>query len=300
MPYSLSNFHSFENTFDCNAAFNGGAIFLKSISIGNISSNIIKNNIATFGGGVFLLDNNNNGLWFYNTRFLNNSVESNGGAISCLRSILYLSQCALSYNRAGGAGGGLYWSRRYSTQLNFVPAIFDSNFQFNSASYGPDKATSAIKLMFLNAANNSLLQSITNYLNPVEVALKDEYNNTVATDNSTPVSVFPNIWSGSFVQVLRKGATLFSNLKLLLAPNKNVTYYFTSPIDYDSGVAMTNSVSLKTEPCLPGYYFDGKVCRLCSAGYFSNVSMSTFCNSCSKVLKILLLLLILIFRDHFH
>ena len=120
--------HGFEIN-NCTLSFNyaeenGGAVYLETESIGNLTNCILENNSAgVHGGAVYAFTVNPT-----NTIFNLNTAEEYGGGIYCNRS--YINDCVFENNMADRGGG---FSIRY---FNTHPNIVNSFFRNNSASYG--------------------------------------------------------------------------------------------------------------------------------------------------------------------
>ncbi|MFY0675158.1 MAG: choice-of-anchor D domain-containing protein, partial [Bacteroidia bacterium] len=134
---------------------NGGAIFMNSNAVLNLSNSAFRSNSASNGGALFLMERatinncefsenntiddggavfieNSDTSVFVNCTFYENDADSNGGAISLLKGVVDLINCTVSDNTATyGSGGGIHNYILNSSKLTIKNTIIADNINAN-------------------------------------------------------------------------------------------------------------------------------------------------------------------------
>ena len=164
----------------------------------------------------------------------------------------------------------------------------------NTAQYGPDIASYAVKITFNNSFSNSM--SINNipsglpYPNTLTLVLRDYDNQVMVLNNENQISLFSSnssiaSVSGVNSMVLKKGASTFNDFTVAAQPGlQNVMFRATSKAINSKKVAAVyentikeNFVQLNFRYCQPGEHISDNVCIECVAGTYSTEWNSTLC-----------------------
>ncbi len=177
-----SNPSILHNTFSNNAASGvGGAINCSGIynsSNANISNNIIINNSANNGGGIYCTNNSPK----ITGNFIFNNTASNGGAIYCFNDgVPVIMNNSIANNTAANGGGGIYCDYTFSS-----PAITGNTISNNSASKGGALYCSLYSGLVVN---NTIIWGNTASTSGNQLYLDDE--------NSDPDFYYCNIQGGT-------------------------------------------------------------------------------------------------------
>ena len=251
--------------FDSNGAIDlvaGGAIQIQNSDINIINSNFTKN-IAETGAAI--------------------SFE----CTSLVQCQLNLTETVFSHNQASEKGGAIFYN--YNR-----PLLKNITYMNNSAQYGPDIASYAVKITFNDSFSNSM--SINNtpsglpYSNAFTLVLRDYDNQVMVLNNANQISLFSSdssieLVSGVNSVVLKNGTATFNDLTIAAQPGRqNVMFRATSKAINSFKVAAVygrstkeSLVKLDFRYCQPGEQMSDNVCRECAPGTYSFEWNSTKC-----------------------
>ncbi|CAG9324291.1 unnamed protein product [Blepharisma stoltei] len=310
------------NFVNNSASSYGGALFLKStkdISCEvNVTSSEFLNNFARNGGAIY---SNNANLNIFFTNFKQNRAISGqdlknrkidsgiGGGINM--NCFDAKKCEFNINSnnfienfAEYDGGGISWD-------NQIPSLFNNKYQNNIAQYGIDIASYPIKLMQVKADSSladfnskRLLSDPVSSLNLTEIAsgqtiknqlliaLVDDLNNIITTDNVSEATLKPTELttqiSGKTKVTASKGIFNFSEFVISDEPGSNIQIMVTSPaIDISkiksSGQSFYSQsliLNVNMRKCKIGEVKSGKKCQICPKGFYSLNPNTISCLSC--------------------
>ncbi|CAG9312607.1 unnamed protein product [Blepharisma stoltei] len=302
------------------AALYGGALFFTTINeikqVQNISSCKFSNNSAQNGGAINSIDVN---LHVSLSGFEQNKAASkqenlnygNGGGIwiSCPN----IQTCKFKIhsnnfveNTAKYNGGAISWD-------NTLPEFINNSYKNNAAEYGENIASYPIKLMQANkdgslegyksriladfTSNSSLTEiaSGQNIKNKLLVALVDNMNNIIRTDNTSEAELkSTNLTaqvSGKIKAIANKGIFNFSDFVISEEPGTDIQIIVTSSaIDINkikkSGETIFSKsliFDVKIRECEIGEVKSGKNCEVCPIGFYSLNPELISCLSCPDV-----------------
>ena len=267
--------------YDCefleNAAFlRGSAMFLSNIANATIGNTVFRSNIVA-GQGVDI-----------NSTALSGTIYSQAGT-------LLLRNSTWTENSVTGGGAAVFWEpgQQDLSSNRIVPPVFEdliwSNSHNNSASYGVLLASTAMSLALLDVSAQHIPQvSGSSVIFPfLLVAVIDQYNNTITSDDETYISVSPSsAFAGtSSVQVVN-GVANFSQLVLLLPPKHRVNVTFAAspnpPRQKNDTLSGALTIMLRSASCTAGQYVGehNLQCTDCAPGSFSTASNPTSCLAC--------------------
>lgn len=283
VPSGSSFIRSDNDSFSFNNAYlSGGAIWIQSGDVSTVSSSNFSRNSAVDGAAVTSVSSS--GFNFIKSVFYANSASGNGGAINMVSSSTSLSYVTFLSNVAFGGGGAIFWSTFNDLPSEFFsPAIISPTFLNNNASYGINLATPVATLSYINVSAVNLMQTSGAIISPsIVVAMLDYYGSIIVTDSSSTVSALPVVLvSGSTVQTMSQGISKYSLLQTNIPSNSSDSIRFSVTTSYLTGKNVESvPIKLSMRACVPGEYVVNFLCSKCSAGKFSNVTMSTFCANC--------------------
>ena len=284
----------------------GGAFSLsESETVLVYNTSFIQNYAALIGGAIYV-HSFNIYISFVDTTWYRNIVGRSGGAIYVTHSLSVEVNAGVFSQNVVQAGSGSAIYARYSN-LSMLTNVFSGNTAFgggtvfwehasdmkepiglqsggndfdhsNAAGYGPQWATEAHHLRLLD---DKMVYSIIDYsafAPEVDVTLEDVYNQTVATDSNTFVTVdiplaqvatcdeAPGFVSGTTTIAFVNGTASFTSLEPLCAPNHSLGL---------SASALLTSVTSETafqfdfRACVQGEYYEERICNPCKEGTFS-------------------------------
>ena len=240
-------------------------LIVKSSTIGVISNSNFTNNGNTtqrVGGAISIIDSK---VSISNTAFINNSAV-NGGAIAleCTSLILcdlHLNKSAFMSNDALSQGGAIYYN--YNR-----PVITNCIFSNNTAEYGPNFASYAVKIRMINSTSASMMidrmVSGVQYDQVVKLSLIDYDNQTMLLNNVNQITINPvsktsALMKGTNTALLRNGVSSFSNLVVNTQPGKSNLQFLASSkainaakVNEVYGYAYNNLISANFRFCKPG------------------------------------------------
>ena len=169
-------------------SYEGGAIYSSGAEVVTNLNNCKLNgcNSKTVGGAVAVYDLSQ--MLVMNSSFNNNSANGlGGGAIFINDSHVSILGSSFALNSAfAGGGGSLYW------QGNIIPDIVESNIcgGQNFAVYGSCLG-SGFKFLEVQSSSTQETPSYPGLSFGITVFKKDAYNQTITTDSSSLIQVFP-------------------------------------------------------------------------------------------------------------
>jgi hypothetical protein len=188
-------------------------------------------------------------------------------------------------------GGAIY----YNYKKPVLQDIVNTN---NSAPYGPDLASYAVKIRMMNTTTDEMqVDNVGSDIVIPQTLYFDllDYDNQVMVLNNinqiviTPVNANISSVSGTNSELLRKGVASFDSLKAIAVPGSSgVMYRATSKAIetqklneiYGSNVNQ-NLISFNFRNCQPGEFIkDGNKCEVCSGGSYSFDWNSKICHTC--------------------
>ena len=199
------------------------------------------------------------------TVFINNSAV-NGGAIAfeCTSLILcdlHLNKSTFMSNYASSQGGAIYYN--YNR-----PVITNCIFSNNTAEYGPNFASYAVKIRMINSTSASIMidsmVSGMQYDQAVKLSLIDYDNQTMLLNNVNQITINPvnktsTLMKGTNTALLRNGVSSFSNLIVNTQPGRSNVQFQASSKAIDAakvnevyGYADNNLISANFRFCKPG------------------------------------------------
>lgn len=277
------------NTFSSNIAINGGAVYSNSVLL-EVRRNRFENNTATSA-----IEGSNGML-----------VVGVGGGIYGVCE--FVSNCyfkivgnAFEGNKAEKKGGGVYWFDSY-------PLISDNTMKDNSAVYGADIASFAIRLAPFDS-QSGLLEYQTNDTVPLagsmkdvasghisneilQFALVDHYDKVISDDSESAaqlVTIDGNLSiAGSTQAIATNGVFTFSKLVFKAQPDTHQSFKVTTPtitfalqayIFDPNKYVPTVEITAAFRTCQMGESLQSQECYLCPEGTFS-LDPAQPCNSC--------------------
>jgi hypothetical protein len=199
------------------------AFLIKNSQIDMIRDSTFLNNgkRANYkGGAIEMMDSH---ISIVNSTFINNTAESGGGIYFDWSSLslcdLVVSNSTFELNRATNKGGGIFYNYKR-------PTLTSINNVNNSAFYGPDLASYAVKIRMQGSNSDSM---VLNDVGPNVVIGKFslellDYDNQVMVLNNINQIVISSINSneasiqGTNAALLREGVGTFDLLKSLAVP----------------------------------------------------------------------------------
>lgn len=150
------------NHFADNVGEMAGAIWLyseainDSVNLHTVTNNTFHSNLANKGNGG-AVGSNNVYLDLYQNLFesnIANATGANGGAVAVACQLaswcnITIHQNEFRNNKANYQGGALFWTDSF-------PIISDNRYQGNTAKYGPDVASHAVKLSVLSSQDKEV------------------------------------------------------------------------------------------------------------------------------------------------
>lgn len=245
----------------------GGAIYAKQSNI-TVLNSVLSGNRAVVGAGVY-----------FDCSFQNQCAA-------------VLSNNIFRDNIASVKGGGVYY--------NLHRPLFSSNqFVNNSAEYGPNIASYAVKIVKAETATNKVfldtIASGIKYNNTLKFNLVDYDGQVMVLEDEhtikiTPVTNGVSI-TGSDVAKIKNGTASFSDLTFVAqAGMKDVEYVLTSKVMSYSILMrilkrltneFQNTLIVSFRYCQPGEIeTESKQCVKCSYGTYSFDWNSTECKQC--------------------
>ncbi|CAG9324278.1 unnamed protein product [Blepharisma stoltei] len=310
---------NFANNF---ASLYGGALYFKSTkdisSNVNVTSSKFINNLAQNGGAIY---SNNANLKIIFSNFKQNkaipgqysttkNIDSGiGGGINM--NCFDTKKCKFDINSgvfienfAEYNGGGISWDDQ-------TPSLFNNTYQNNAAQYGKDIASFPIKLMQVKAdgsladfnSKRSLSDPVSslnlteiapgqNIKNQLQIALVDDLNYIIATDNVSEAvlkstSLTTQISGATKVTAL-KGIFNFSEFVISDEPGSNIQIIATSSAIDISKIKSSGQnyysqnliLNVNMRKCKIGEVKSGKNCQICPQGFYSLNPDLISCLSC--------------------
>jgi hypothetical protein len=204
-----------------------------------------------------------------------NTAKTDGGALhlSCAGNCEYSVVGNSFLNNSALNGGGLMWLHQPKVELNNV-------YKHNSAVYGPDFASFAVKVAEQASATSKASSETVTYYGiasgqrmpkPIVAVLLDHYGQVVASDNSSigqlqATDTTKTTILGDFRVTAEQGMYNFTNLYVSSSPGTDVR------VKVDSSVLDTEepySVLLSMRQCIAGEVLVGTECQTCSYGTYS-------------------------------
>jgi len=196
------------NTFRNNFATDGGgAINFQSNYHSTFINNIVFENESKYGGGIYM---ENWKIYFFNNLIVNNYAENNGGGIYF--DYVYRAEIinnTISYNTAGGLGGGFYVEE---ADMNMVNTIISHNSSSDNKQlilvYGNINFTTYMRYCNIEGGFDSIgIIGDENYVyennyeitpNFTDISQNDfSLESNSALINSGNSTIFPGVFSGS-------------------------------------------------------------------------------------------------------
>ena len=232
--YALSVFSSYIKLIDGLCINKSYGVYVDSSSIDKVQNSIFTNNWIS-NNQTFALDKGG-GIYFTNSNFsidsstFYNNYAKYGGAIyiswdlqeRCLTSI---SNWNFSNNLASISGGGIMYNL-------YRPVLTKLSFNNNSALYGPNIASYAIKLKIDNQINSSIM--INNVVSgkigqAFKFSILDFDDQVMILDSSSKITVRSNTnnsqTTGKIIGVVKEGVIEMSEIIFISAPGSaNITF----------------------------------------------------------------------------
>ena len=283
VKYALIAYSEFES---CNQAMLFDQSTVNLMSMCNFDSNGAGDLVA---GGAIQIQNSD--INIINSNFTRNIAET-GAAISfqCATLVqcqLNLTETVFNHNQASEKGGAIFYN--YNR-----PLFRNVTYLNNSAQYGPDIASYAVKITFNDSFSNSM--SINNmpsglpYPNAFTLVLRDYDNQVMVLNNEKQISLFSSNSSIASVSginsvVLKNGTATFNDFTVAAQLGlQNVMFRATSKaIDSFKVTAVygrstkESLVKLDFRYCQPGEQMSDNVCIECAPGTYSLEWNSTQC-----------------------
>ncbi|KNC54476.1 polymorphic outer membrane protein [Thecamonas trahens ATCC 50062] len=254
-----------------NATF-GGGLFADGCALNVSSGATVEDNGATVdGGGLF-------------GRVATVSVSAitcrgnfAGGAGGCLvvdhGTSGSVTSSTLRNNVAVGPGGAVHW-RDLAQPLTEAGNTFSGN----AAVYGPDHATHVARLQLLSEPPNIPYASGLEVADPWVLGLVDFYGQPAVTANALVTLTVPNAVVRGGVESAVAGVARFGKVAVTAYPGipQNMTFSIRSlPL-------VTPALdSIIIRACLPGEFLVGEICLLCETGTYSDVPNAPRCSKCA-------------------
>ena len=165
---SIKNSNFTRNTVgnDSNSG-RGGVIYQKSCDITLINNMFFKNHANSYGGSIYLLDNNT--LYTYNNSFINNTSSKSGGAIhNNNNSKLNINKTNFINNTAINKGGALFTNNNET--ITITNSIFNNN---KPEDYTPETENKTAIIKIKTPKNISTGQNTT-----INLTVTDKNSNT--------------------------------------------------------------------------------------------------------------------------
>jgi predicted outer membrane repeat protein len=265
----------------------GGAVQILSQSVSIIENTTFSSNFGEVSGGAISYKNTYSNI--ISGCLFEDNYATIGGGIEATTASINISKSLFLSNKAREAGGGLFW-----TESAIV--LSNNTFQDNSATYGPNYATSPKALIITNPLDFLQPQNSGFELTSgVKIVVIDNYNQQIHLTeylDSFPrssivvaqtIDAYSSI-SGVTIHTLDviQGHTIFDNLTVTLRPLTNVTLEFSI-----QGSSRIDSAFLNIyfRDCLSGEIQTAisstqTICSQCKEGYYSFDSTDPTCLPC--------------------
>ena len=262
------------------AAAMGGAVSVNSFSTQILFLDTMwhDNRAGGSGGALYLTDSTQ--VKVNVSVFSRNNVRAgSGSAIFARATTLSTSFNNFSGNVASTGGGTVFWEQASGMQepagLQTGGNLFDGT---NTAGYGSSWATEAHHLRLLDDKEQFSIVDYEAFAPPVTVKLEDVYDQTVATDSTSFVTVDiplsqsnscddePGFVSGTTTITFVNGTAYFSALEPLCAPNHSLGLSVTAQ---STSVTSEAVFQFDFRACVQGEYFEERICNPCEGGTYS-------------------------------
>eukprot|EP01133_Synstelium_polycarpum_P005955 gene5955-6898_t len=211
-----------------------------------------------------------NAVTIIGTQFTENYAMLDGGGvwIKDESSTLTIQSAGMKENRAGGGGGAVY-SEIADTLLNLTSTLFINN----SAIYGPDYATSPVKIAVSYPAP---IQRAVPF--PVVASLLDAYDQVVANHPSYSFSIVISTPSSNETYTKQAIPYLGSSTfyPTLLQPVGTLYRVNLTITDVTETVLFTNQTDIIIAPCLLWQRLVDEKCQSCPPGMVGGDGISCF------------------------
>ena len=269
-------------------------LVVKSSVINMISNSNFTNSGSSAlkaGGAISMSDSK---ISVTNSRFLNNKAIS-GGAISfeCTSIVscyLIINTTTFSSNYATSQGGAIYYSFNR-------PIVIKTTFINNTADYGPDFASYAIRIVMNGNSSAQMafdnIASGVQYDQEVKLSLVDYDDQTMSLISIKQITINPVnktvvSMKGTNSGLLRNGVATFNNLIFNTQPGSTNIQFIASSKAIDSikvkevyGSVSSNLISVNFRFCKPGeIQLSDNTCSTWASGTFSLDWNSTECQPC--------------------
>jgi hypothetical protein len=268
-------------------------VSIKDSTIELLSNSIFMDNTSknTSVGGALNLYNSD--VRIVNSTFANNTAES-GGAIhfdwnSMALCNLDVSNSIFFQNNATAKGGAIYYAFKR-------PQLTNVTNQNNSAPYGPNLASYAVKIKMVGS-NEMVIDDIGSnikYEKEVKLALLDYDDQVMVLNNANQITLNPvdtaiSSIGGVNSVLLRDGIATFNNLIAVAKYGSQAVQYQASSKGIDNNKVKqvhkdwvcNNIITFNFRNCKPGEsIIDGYKCHECSVGSYSLDWNSPKCISC--------------------
>lgn len=291
------------NIFEKNSALiNGGAISINEVEYVVVTHNQFLQNYAydvdTGGGGLHIMSSLS--VEVDNNILINNTAVT-GSGVWIAGSTVSLFENMLQSNVASG-GGTIYWSVFSMNPPNtseFRPNIFVNN----SAVYGSTWATDGYSLSSDtgSSGNSSGKLEISEFIrnmDPLVVRLLDWYGQLVVVESGSIITMAVSeaasncssgvaALSGETIVHFERGIANFSQVVGHCTPNGNMTIHvFTSTHSLANNVLVSHSRELSFRSCKKGEYFEDNMCLRCPISFYSLVDNADLsvreCSACPE------------------
>ncbi|CAI2370008.1 unnamed protein product [Moneuplotes crassus] len=271
------------------------AISISSSTIDHIKDSTFDGNGAPelhSGAAIRIIDS---ALSIQNSSFLRNTADSGAAVSFTCTSInlcsLRIDDCQFRENNAIEKGGAIYY--------DYVRPTFGSSIIFdnNSAQYGKNIASYAVKITFANDSAALLdlheVGSGIPYPETLKFAIRDYDNQVMVLDSQDYILMSPTNPNTTEIKgfnsaPLRNGIASFDNLAVIAKQgSQGIQISATSntinqnKIQKIFGtVISTDQITTNVRYCQPGESIKGSICEECSAGTYSLKWNSKICQQC--------------------
>eukprot|EP00347_Sterkiella_histriomuscorum_P014799 403359479 len=234
---------------------NGGAIATTNCDSVNVVDSYFQGNQALMGGALYLYCDEDQICQYAisNTTFVQNVGITRGGAVH--------------YNY-------------YAPVLNMSTL----NFTDNQAPYGQNISAYPFKLVVTNLDTIKQQVSGQTIINPINVEVRDYYDNVINIDNTTKIelqswNILTTQIQGASTLTVNMGQASFSEVTLLSDPGRQDEYLKIVLQQYDNTL-INLTVEIDFRDCLVGEALQKQKCIKCPIGKFSLEFNTSTCSNC--------------------